>query len=1145
MRLLLPSFRAQQLLLDFASLENSCPDGIYLSPSPSDPSRWTGVFFVRSGPYEPAILRFHISFPPAYPSQPPLITFSSDVFHPLCVPSTVYTFSTGPLDAVGTVSASDEDRLPPGSFSLRHAFPGWFGRQDSRGSSPDADAAEGQGERGLADSRGTTLKVLQHLKQAFEDPHLLDLLRLETVGNASAWHAWRAHRGLAQTLDDDRQRFEERPSQTRPASPRHPGQWNWEGVWESRVRDGLEACTSDAALFNVAGPLKFSRLDDEEFSSAKRTMERAAELEMEYFDFEDASHLMPSLELDDPSMVDTPVHQENANHVNRSFDSFFPDRLQEQQAPEPGLPAPVPGSIKLKLMNDIAVEVIPQPDDANLEYPMFRAKEPCDLCARMGLDCFFAKRGVMISGCTCCISLYKDCSYTHPNIPKGYVSTFPGISEDHAWTDVSRDQKKSLTLKSFDEARGRKAGARFPREAVKILKQWLAEHADHPYPNKREKDELKQVTGLKRSQISNWLANARRRGKVRAPSCSSSPVLDAIDIPGAETSMADLDPLDRWKISPPENEPASMTAIARAVVTATTPMAAAAARPSSPSSRGYSRSRASSCKRGGGSSETSSGGFSRFRAPSVSSFETRDSTNSVDTLNSSRSAQSKRSHVSAHDRRRRRRAPMTQRAALQQAKSRSVRIFQCTFCTDTFPAKYDWQRHEKSLHLALERWVCCPEGGVVTSPLTGVKQCAFCQRPNPSAEHLEEHNFGACHEKTLQERTFYRKDHLRQHLKLMHGCKYESHMEEWKSTTNEIKSSCGFCPSQFATWSQRADHLAAHFRNGADMSMWVNGWGFEPHIERRVENSIPPYLIGHERRTMEPYVARFLHEGQSLSASTAPRARNRNPTNVSNTPSSGSNPGLTCGGISVGDSEADGEPDQMTKDSNCWARLEDELSKFVAQHKIAGTIPTNQQIQDAARMIIFEDDDPWNWTCADNQQWLDTFKYQQGIGGVTQSMGITSRNSGGSSGSLGPQPPTEPGSSTTTTWTKTLAEVPVLAPYVIPGGNKQGSGAAKGKAMNMFNPNLGSTDLDHDMQLDFEGIDFSTLDLGMMSDGEFGLGGGTPGLVTNAESFSPVPAQVQDFTGEFIGMEHDMGVGSLDFGLANYSSSFAGSRRRP
>ena len=33
-----------------------------------------------------------------------------------------------------------------------------------------------------------------------------------------------------------------------------------------------------------------------------------------------------------------------------------------------------------------------------------------------------------------------------------------------------------------------------------------------------------------------------------------------------------------------------------------------------------------------------------------------------------------------------------------------VRKYQCTFCTDTFKTKYDWQRHEASIHLSLEQW---------------------------------------------------------------------------------------------------------------------------------------------------------------------------------------------------------------------------------------------------------------------------------------------------------------------------------------------------------------------------------------------------------------------------------------------------------
>src|SRR3954468_18567199 len=82
---------------------------------------------ISTGPYAPAVLRFQISFPATYPTLPPLVTFSTDVFHPLLTPLTTYTYTTGSSDT-DTVSATDEERLPPGGFSLRHGFPQWFGR---------------------------------------------------------------------------------------------------------------------------------------------------------------------------------------------------------------------------------------------------------------------------------------------------------------------------------------------------------------------------------------------------------------------------------------------------------------------------------------------------------------------------------------------------------------------------------------------------------------------------------------------------------------------------------------------------------------------------------------------------------------------------------------------------------------------------------------------------------------------------------------------------------------------------------------------------------------------------------------------------------------------------------------------------------
>ncbi|KAL1983320.1 hypothetical protein VTN96DRAFT_10461 [Rasamsonia emersonii] len=124
----LPSLRRHQLLLEFASLKHAPPPGVYVSiNSPGDPTFWSGVLFVRSGPYASAILRFHIRFPHNYPDLPPLVTFTTDIFHPLIVPLTTYIFTTGSSNE-DPVSATDEERLPPGGFSLRHGFPHWFGR---------------------------------------------------------------------------------------------------------------------------------------------------------------------------------------------------------------------------------------------------------------------------------------------------------------------------------------------------------------------------------------------------------------------------------------------------------------------------------------------------------------------------------------------------------------------------------------------------------------------------------------------------------------------------------------------------------------------------------------------------------------------------------------------------------------------------------------------------------------------------------------------------------------------------------------------------------------------------------------------------------------------------------------------------------
>lgn len=281
----LPSLRRQHLLVEFAGLKQSCPDGVFVSLTPGDPSLWSGVIFIRNGPYAPAIVRFQISFPDAYPQLPPLVTFSTDMFHPLITPLTTYMYTTDIQDN-GTVSATDEERLPPGGFSLRHGFPEWFGRGRNSlsrqgsgqpqvaqtpprpppgtpsGGTPGSKTSAAGSSPGFAETRRkdvSTFEVLRYIRSVFDDENVLDSVPLEAAGNPGAWHAWRTHR------QDKGKVFNDKPSEddasvsathtTSGSGPagRNPGEWNWEGVWEERVRKGIATSSSEAVLYGGVG----------------------------------------------------------------------------------------------------------------------------------------------------------------------------------------------------------------------------------------------------------------------------------------------------------------------------------------------------------------------------------------------------------------------------------------------------------------------------------------------------------------------------------------------------------------------------------------------------------------------------------------------------------------------------------------------------------------------------------------------------------------------------------------------------------------------------------------------------------------------------------------------------------------------------
>ncbi|KAF7552348.1 hypothetical protein G7Z17_g4396 [Cylindrodendrum hubeiense] len=120
-----------------------------------------------------------------------------------------------------------------------------------------------------------------------------------------------------------------------------------------------------------------------------------------------------------------------------------------------------------------------------------------------------------------------------------------------------------------------KIGTRFSRDSVRILRNWLTTHSRNPFASEEDKEMLQRQTGLSKTQIANWLSNARRRGKIQGPNLalpqppdSSTASIEIHRRPGtpAPKSRTELmNPLERWVDSPPENEPATATAIARAM----------------------------------------------------------------------------------------------------------------------------------------------------------------------------------------------------------------------------------------------------------------------------------------------------------------------------------------------------------------------------------------------------------------------------------------------------------------------------------------------------------------------------------------------------------------------------------------------------
>lgn len=91
--------------------------------------------------------------------------------------------------------------------------------------------------------------------------------------------------------------------------------------------------------------------------------------------------------------------------------------------------------------------------------------------------------------------------------------TNPPVTADASCSSCStQDKKKSIKKEGIcPKQKSKRPHAKLPQKATDILKKWLFEHADHPYPDEDEKEQLSLLTNLTLTQVSNWFINARRR----------------------------------------------------------------------------------------------------------------------------------------------------------------------------------------------------------------------------------------------------------------------------------------------------------------------------------------------------------------------------------------------------------------------------------------------------------------------------------------------------------------------------------------------------------------------------------------------------------------------------------------------------------
>ena len=161
------------------------------------------------------------------------------------------------------------------------------------------------------------------------------------------------------------------------------------------------------------------------------------------------------------------------------------------------------------------------------------------------------------------------------------------------------------------------------------------------------------------------------------------------------------------------------------------------------------------------------------------------------------------------------------------------------------------------------------------------------------------------------------------------------------------------------------------------MAEWKGCRGLDPAVAAQVTNAMPPYLIGIESVSPNPFSASdkgtWRQNLPSESGIIAPNLGNLSADTLKDQYPAPQTTGL---------------PDKAT----CWEILTVSLGRYANKMSSQGIVLSDEMLQAEARRILYDSDDTWNQTAADNPEWLDLFKKAHGLDFIPNAVGGQGEN---------------------------------------------------------------------------------------------------------------------------------------------------------